>query len=176
MTKIKVGDRVRFLLSGLEAVILRIDEKDNSFQVIVRGVWYKFNLVELAEPVQTKLIPFQADKWTPEQKVVTRTKLLPVRILCVDADDDYFPVVGLIENSVRGGWTNRGFFRLDEIDDHNDLMVVVEPKTKTLYGYWVLGFKGHIFGSKKERDECFDFFAAKDGDHIRIKFQTEIEL
>ena len=57
-----VGSRVRFLWSGLEAVILRIDEKDSSFQVVVRGVWYKFDLVEPAEPVGTKLIPFQASQ------------------------------------------------------------------------------------------------------------------
>lgn len=172
----KTGDRVRFLWSGLEAVILRIDEKDSSFQVVVRGVWYKFDLVEPAEPVRTKLIPFQASQWTPAQKVVTRKELLSVRILCVDANEFRYPVIGLIKNKQLGNWTNMGNVTPDTSEYDEDLMVVVEPKTKTLYGFWnEMENCGFVYTDEIERSDMFEY-QEKEYDHTLIKFQTEIEL
>ena len=127
---------------------------------------------------KTKLILFRANKWTPEQKVVTRRELKQVRILCVDAEsgDLHYPVIGLIENRTQEAWTIVGSFSSGSLEHDNDLMVVVETETKTLYGYWnEMENCGFVYTDDIERNDMFEY-QEKEYDHTLIKFQTEIEL
>ena len=174
MTKIKIGDRVRLKHIGAEVTVVALPA-GGWFQSVKNG---PFINLEDVERVRTKLIPFQADKWTPEMQVVTRKELKHVRILCVDADNEHYPVVGLIENRVRETWTINGGIDSDTLEYDNDLMVLVETKTKTktLYGYWNDTRKqDYAYESESTRDLRFEEYSNQDTD-IRIKFQTEIEL
>ena len=174
MTEIKVGDRVRNVETQEEVTVALagyfLCEKDQ--------IWRNPQGYELIKPLRTKLIPFQADKWTPEQKVVTCNELKHVRILCVDAESEHYPVVGLIENKIQQNFTRDGFLYTDSRTDSYNLMVVVETKTKTktLYGYWNDTRKqDYAYESESTRDLRFEEYSNQDTD-IRIKFQTEIEL
>ena len=107
---------------------------------------------------------------------MTRKEHKPVRILCVDADNNEFPVFGLIQNSLSESWTNGGGMSTDTLEYDNDLMVLVEPKTKTLYGFWnEMENCGFVYTDEIKRSDMFEY-QEKEYDHTLIKFQTEIEL
>ena len=176
MTEIKVGDRVRNVETKEEVMVKNIENTGVLFQPVESVTWRGLMGYKPVPPAKTKLIPFQADKWTPEQKVVTRTKHNPVRILCVDADDDDFPVIGLVENFLLESWTNGGSMSTDTREYDNDLMVVVETSTKTLYGFWNDKENyGTVYESQQARDGVAEYHKNKNTDN-HVKFQTEIEL
>ena len=89
----------------------------------------------------------------------------PMRVLCVDDPDARFPIVGI--------WSHEGTAAVVSTTA-DQLCFVVEPKTKTLYGFWNDTRKeSRTYESEIQRNKEFDFYNDK---NMRIKFQTEIEL
>ena len=173
MTGIKVGDRVRFKPNGAEVTV--VDISPNGLFFLYKKNSKNWIDIDDVEPVRTKLIPFQASKWTPEMQVVTDSGS-PVRILCVNAGCWGHPVLGLVNNEKVQHWTGDGKERNEARGPFGNLWFAVEAKTKTLYGYWNQT-KGSstVYEFESERDEVVEYHE-KENIFTLIKFQTEIEL
>jgi hypothetical protein len=99
----------------------------------------------------------------------------PVRILCVNRDDNLQPVVGLIDGSDLCTWTKEGKYYHDGTADEDDLVPVPKKCNVTLYINVYKRFNGSLVFYPYDTNEDAEN-AANRGDAIAVAVPVTFEF